>query len=377
MAGKTDLAYTMSFEMLPKVEMIDFIALKLEREVVEVAEETIDKAIDDLVERRPYEAKGDRAQARATASRSISSAASTGRSSKAAKGEDMEIVIGRGNFIPGFEDGLGAPRPVMSGPSRRRSRQYPELPGRQGCGFRGQGEVRGETDHAGDRRRVGQEAWASRPGASAQGGRGGSERKMRPSRATAQAPAPRPARHGARVRAAGSAGRSEFDISGRRLTETSKRPRHVRGRGQAEENARPSIVRSPSAVSASGWCLPRSARSNKMEVSQEELRNALFEQARRYPGQERMVYEYFEKKPGASGELRAPIYEDKVVDLHHRRGQAGREEGDARGAAETGGARRCCCSTRCTSMPSMITSTASTIRSSMIMTTARPPPSRP
>jgi trigger factor len=52
----------------------------------------------------------------------------------------------------------------------------------------------------------------------------------------------------------------------------------------------------------------------KIEVTQEELRNALFAEARRFPGQERMVYEYFEKTPGAVQQLRAPIYEDKVVD---------------------------------------------------------------
>jgi hypothetical protein len=39
------------------------------------------------------------------------------------------------------------------------------------------------------------------------------------------------------------------------------------------------------------------------------------EQARRYPGQERHVYDYYQKNPNALVELRAPIFEDKVVDL--------------------------------------------------------------
>jgi trigger factor len=39
------------------------------------------------------------------------------------------------------------------------------------------------------------------------------------------------------------------------------------------------------------------------------------EQARRYPGQERHVYDYYQKNPNALIELRAPIFEDKVVDL--------------------------------------------------------------
>jgi len=52
----------------------------------------------------------------------------------------------------------------------------------------------------------------------------------------------------------------------------------------------------------------------KIQVSQDELKRALIEQARRYPGQERFVYEHYEKNPAALVELRAPIFEDKVVD---------------------------------------------------------------
>jgi len=52
----------------------------------------------------------------------------------------------------------------------------------------------------------------------------------------------------------------------------------------------------------------------KIQVGQEELKRALIDQARRYPGQERFVYEYYEKNPAALVELRAPIFEDKVVD---------------------------------------------------------------
>ena len=52
----------------------------------------------------------------------------------------------------------------------------------------------------------------------------------------------------------------------------------------------------------------------KVQVGQDELRRALIEQARRYPGQEKMVYEYYEKNPAALIELRAPIFEDKVVE---------------------------------------------------------------
>ncbi len=52
----------------------------------------------------------------------------------------------------------------------------------------------------------------------------------------------------------------------------------------------------------------------KVQVTQDELKRALMEQARRYPGQERAVYQFYEKNPSALTNLRAPIFEDKVVD---------------------------------------------------------------
>ena len=65
-----------------------------------------------------------------------------------------------------------------------------------------------------------------------------------------------------------------------------------------------------------GFCLVigEIGEKNKMSVTQDELRRALIERARQFPGQEKMVYEYFEKTPGALAELRAPIFEEKVID---------------------------------------------------------------
>ena len=51
-----------------------------------------------------------------------------------------------------------------------------------------------------------------------------------------------------------------------------------------------------------------------VQITEEELQRAMFEQVRRYPGQEREVYEYFQKNPDAVAGLRAPLYEEKVVD---------------------------------------------------------------
>ena len=45
------------------------------------------------------------------------------------------------------------------------------------------------------------------------------------------------------------------------------------------------------------------------------MQRAIYDQLRRYPGQEKQVLDYFRKHPGAIAGLRAPIFEDKVVEL--------------------------------------------------------------
>jgi trigger factor len=56
-------------------------------------------------------------------------------------------------------------------------------------------------------------------------------------------------------------------------------------------------------------------RRNNITVSQEELNQALAREARRHPGHERQVIDYYRQNPAALGGLRAPILEDKVVDF--------------------------------------------------------------
>ena len=50
-------------------------------------------------------------------------------------------------------------------------------------------------------------------------------------------------------------------------------------------------------------------------VTEQELNQALAERARQFPGQERQLYQFFQQNPQAIQELRAPIFEDKVIDF--------------------------------------------------------------
>ncbi|RMF16116.1 MAG: trigger factor [Alphaproteobacteria bacterium] len=63
-----------------------------------------------------------------------------------------------------------------------------------------------------------------------------------------------------------------------------------------------------------GLLLSELGLANNIEISRDELMRKVAEEARRFPGQEQQVFEYFTKNPQAMAQLRAPIYEDKVVD---------------------------------------------------------------
>eukprot|EP01013_Petalomonas_cantuscygni_P011780 TRINITY_DN2538_c0_g5_i1.p1 TRINITY_DN2538_c0_g5~~TRINITY_DN2538_c0_g5_i1.p1 ORF type:complete len:536 (+),score=195.51 TRINITY_DN2538_c0_g5_i1:689-2296(+) len=51
-----------------------------------------------------------------------------------------------------------------------------------------------------------------------------------------------------------------------------------------------------------------------VQVSDEEMQRALYDQMRQYPGQEQEILKFFRETPGAQASLRAPIFEEKVVD---------------------------------------------------------------
>jgi trigger factor len=64
-----------------------------------------------------------------------------------------------------------------------------------------------------------------------------------------------------------------------------------------------------------GLVLSEFGRLNNVQVTQDELNRAVVAQARQYPGQEKRIFEIYRNNPDAVAQLRAPIFEDKVVDF--------------------------------------------------------------
>jgi trigger factor len=64
-----------------------------------------------------------------------------------------------------------------------------------------------------------------------------------------------------------------------------------------------------------GLLLAEIGRLNKIDINQQDINRAMIAEAQRYPGQEQMVMESFQKNPEAMQQFREPLMEDKVVDF--------------------------------------------------------------
>jgi trigger factor len=64
-----------------------------------------------------------------------------------------------------------------------------------------------------------------------------------------------------------------------------------------------------------GLVLAEIGEKNNIKVTDEEMSRAIVERARQYPGREQEIWDYYRKNPQALASVRAPIYEEKVVDF--------------------------------------------------------------
>jgi trigger factor len=64
-----------------------------------------------------------------------------------------------------------------------------------------------------------------------------------------------------------------------------------------------------------GLILAEVGNKNNITVSDVELQRAVITEAQRYPGQERQVFDFYSKNRNALESLRAPVFEEKVVDF--------------------------------------------------------------
>ena len=320
LTGQSDLAFTMSYETLPKITVTDLSALKLERQVADVADEAIDRAINQLVDRAvryEVEADGNAGDADRVTIDFVGSV--DGQEFEGGKGEGVELVIGQSNFIPGFVEGIAG---AKGGEERTVNAKFPDpypepsLAGKDAVFAVKVKEVAKPIRPSLD------DEFAKTLGASDLA----NLRELVAARIAAEYASYTRARLKRQVLdelekahdfvLPESLVSGEFEIIWRQLTrnlETSKRS--FADEGSSEEEMRAQYRKIAERRVRLGLVIGEIGETNKLHVTQDETRAALMEQARRYPGQERHVYDYYQKNPNALVELRAPIFEDKVVDL--------------------------------------------------------------
>jgi trigger factor len=106
--GKADLEYDLHAEILPSFEPTDVSKLKLTRPVAEVPDADIDEALNNIAEQQTtYKERGKTAKAKEKDLVVIDFVGKVdGEEFAGGKGDGIELVLGSASFIPGFEDQL-------------------------------------------------------------------------------------------------------------------------------------------------------------------------------------------------------------------------------------------------------------------------------
>ena len=318
--GEEDLSYSMSFEVLPPIPLADFTTLKLERLVCDVEDKDLDAALADIAERNTtFEPEEGRAAATGDMITMDFKGTIDGEAFEGGAADNASLVIGKGQFIPGFEDGLVG---VTAGDERTIQATFPaEYPMPTLAGKLAHFHVQIKAV-GGPKKPEIDEAFATGLGAENLGHlkemvgaqikrefEGAARMKLKrelldelDKTHTFELPA--------------SLVDFEFSNIWKQLENNLKaNGKTLADEGKPEDEVRAEYKSIAERRVRLGLVIGEVGERNKLKVSEDELRRALIEQARRYPGQEKMVYEYYEKTPGALAELRAPIFEDKVVDF--------------------------------------------------------------
>ena len=319
-AGKADLAYEMSFEVLPEVTLADFASLKLEKLIADVDDEQLNKALAELAERNQvFTAEDGRAAEEGDRVTIDFKGTIDGVAFERGSGENLQLVIGNAGFIPGFEEGIkGAKKGESRDVKATFPAEYPvaDLAGKDAVFAITVKEVEKPVKaEINDEfaKSLGTEGLDSLKGLiSAQI----KQELDQASRMKLKRELLDVLEQTHSFELPPTLVEREFDAIWRQVTEgLTREGKSFADEGKTEDEAKAEYRAIAERRVRLGLVVGEIGDKNKIEVTQDEMRRELMEHARRFPGQEKNVYEYFEKTPGALQELRAPIFEDKVIDF--------------------------------------------------------------
>jgi trigger factor len=320
-AGQSDLDYKVAIEILPPIELADFKTLNLTRLSSDVADSEIDEGIKRIAEQnRPFAARAEGAKAEKGDNVTIDFTGSIdGKPFEGGTGGDIVVSIGSGTFIPGFEDQLIG---VVVGDKKTINATFPaeymakELAGKAASfdvivkKIEAPQETKIDDEFA---KSLGLESLAKLRDAvkdrlereHGQMSRQKLKRQLLDQLDEKHKFEPPP-----------SLVKDEFErVWNQVAQEMTASKRSFADEGTTEDKARQDYQTISERRVRLGLVLAEIGEKNKITVTDEELNRAVVEQARQFPGQEQRVWEYYRKNPQAVAGLRAPIYEEKVVDF--------------------------------------------------------------
>jgi trigger factor len=320
-AAQADLAFTVALEVLPKIEAGGFEDIEIERLVTGVTDADVDQALARIAEsNRVYTAKDGEAVAENGDKATLDFTGKIdGAPFEGGSGENIDVVLGSGSFLPGFEAQIAG---MKSGESRTILVTFPVDYGVASlAGKAATFEVTLKRAAAPSEVEIGDEFAKSF----------GFE-DLAKLKATIRANIERDHRAASREKwkrdlldaldkryvfaVPEGLVAQEFAAVWRKIEAEQKRSgRSFADDNTTEEAARADYLKIAERRVRLGLLLAEVGARADIKVSDEEVSQALAKRARSFPGQEKIVWDYYRKNAAALAEIRAPLFEEKVVDL--------------------------------------------------------------
>ena len=320
-AGKSDLDYTVAVEIVPPITLGDFKSIKLAKLVADVSDAEVDEGISRIADQnKPYTVRAAGEKAEKDDRVTISFAGTIdGKPFEGGSGDDAVVLIGSNTFIPGFEDQMIG---MITGETRTLKVTFPahymkqDLAGKDAefvvtaKSIEAPGKVTADDDFA---KSLGLESIAKLREAvkdritreHASMSRQKLKRELLDQLDKMHKFDPPP-----------TLLEEEFDRVWKSvLSELETEGKTFADEGTTEEKAKAEYRAIAERRVRLGLVLAEIGEKNKITVTDDELSRAVMERARQFAGQEQRVWDYYRQNPQAVAALRAPIFEEKVVDF--------------------------------------------------------------
>ncbi len=321
LSGHTDLTYTVAIEVVPAIQLADFKSFQVEKPVADVSESDVDEAIKRIADsNRSYAPKGEGAKAESGDRVTIKFKGTiNGEAFEGGTGEGIQVVIGSNTFIPGFEEqligiGAGESRTLkVSFPKNYASEKLAGQPAEFATTatlIEAPQQVTIDDEFA---KTLGLESLdklkqAARERLAAEFAGATRQRVKRALLDRLD--------EAHRFEAPPSLVDEEFNL----MWTSVKAEMDSAGKTFADENTTEEAAKEEYRKIADrrvrlGLVLSEIGEKNKITVTDDEVGRAVIERARSMPGREKEVWDFYRNNANALAQLRAPIYEDKVVDF--------------------------------------------------------------